>query len=172
MAQRMISVQLKGLPSIINNLARFINTAKHHVEHLPMVCALDYVELVRKKIMEQDFTYTRLSDDYKKWKDLHYPSAKTFWHLGGDLVQAIQAVPFGTNSWAGTILHGVMDSGGKSYGRTSRTEILKYALSLEEGSSNIPARPLFGPAIDEYINGGFQKRVAEVKTSFIQNWKK
>lgn len=138
-----------------------------------MLCALDYVELIRNKIIQQDFSYQDLSPEYKKWKQEHFPLAKTFWHLGGDLVQAIQAVRFDTRTWAATILPSVMDSGGKSYGRSSRTSILTYARVVEEGWEplNIPARPLFAPTNEEYMNNGFIERIEEVRKKLIANWK-
>jgi len=139
-----------------------------------MVCSIDYVELIRKKIMQQDFSYPALSPSYEEWKRQNYPNAKTFWHLGGELVQAIQSMRFGLNEWAATIPEGVSDSGGKSYGRTSRTEILTYAMTLEEGYDpfNIKARPLFAPTNEEYAQNGYLDKVEEVRKSLLSVWRK
>ena len=137
-----------------------------------MICSIDYVHLIQNKIITQDFTYPSLSPDYAKWKQEHFPNAKTFWHLGGDLVKAVQALQLGAKTWAGTIPQGIFDSGHKSYGRTTSTEILKYAHVLEEGYGNIKARPLFAPTNEEYEKNGYEVRLEEARKSIIINWGK
>jgi len=147
---------------------------KYEVNALPKQCAIDYVLRLKERIINQSFSYPALNKDYTKWKDEHYPSAKTFWHLGGDLVKAITVLPLGKNTWAGTIQGGVQDSGGKSYFRDSSTEILKYALILESGYKGlkytIPARPLFVPTGETYITLDYPTRLLETKRNIMRKW--
>ncbi len=150
-----------------------MKVAVQQSEKLPKVCAIDYVNLVRAKIINQDFQFTKLSPAYEKWKSENFPLAKTFWYLGGDLLRAIQPVNLGTNTWAGTIPKTAMDTGGKNWDRKGPAKsILYYALALENGvpSMHLPARPLFGPANEEYMKNGYLRRVEKVRTEFIKCW--
>lgn len=167
-------IKFVGLARIFSSLNRILQTAELESGRLPKICAIDYVDLVRNKIIHQDFSYTPLSEGYAKWKQKYFPQAKTFWHLGGDLLKAIQAINLGTNTWAGTIPASVIDSGGKNWNRSGGAKsILYYALALEQGvpSMNIAARPLFGPANEEYAKNGYLVRIEKVRKKFIRDWR-
>lgn len=169
-----ISVKFVGLKEIIKSLTRIAKTAIKQESALPKICALDYVQLVKQKIMGQEFNYPALSEEYAEWKSTYFPSAKTFWHLSGDLLKAIQAINLGENTWAGTIPESAIDSGGKNWSRTGGAKsILFYAIALENGvpSMNIKARPLFGPTAQEYLLEGFMKRIQPVMDKFVSDWR-
>jgi len=158
MAQGGMSIKIVGLKRLFTNLERVVERVNKQSKILPKAFALDYITLVKDKIKNQNFDQstwekTGLSTKYEEWKTEHYPAAKTWWHLGGDLLKAIAVVKVGDNSYAGTIPEAATDTGHKSYYRNTTTSILKYARTLEYGyaPSEIPARPLFGPAAEEFI---------------------
>ncbi len=135
---------------------------------------------MKQKILSQDFTFKGLSPVYRMWKKQHFPQAKTFWHLSGDLHRAIQVIQINPKTFAGTVPASIMDSGGKSYGRVSSTSILKYAMALENGASwtqngtahRIPARPLFWPTGLEYEAHGYQAHLNKAVAALKQGWRK
>jgi hypothetical protein len=164
----------KGLTHLVNSLTRLIKTADKQVATFPKICAIEYVQFIRKKIIQQSFLFTSLSDDYAEWKNKYFPNAKTFWHLSGELLNAIQVINMGGNSWAGTIPSSAIDSGGKNWGRSGgEKSILYYALLLEEGNvaSNLPPRPLFGLANKEYFTTKFQDKIEKLRTLLIKQWR-
>jgi hypothetical protein len=149
-----MSIKLVGVKRLLTNLTRVLTRVEKQTQKLPKILAVEYVQLVKQKIISQDFSYAPLSPAYEEWKAEHYPGAKTWWHLGGDLVKAIDVIRFSATSYAGTISPSAMDTGHKSYYRDTETSILLYALSLEYGvaSIDLPPRPLFGPAAVEYVS--------------------
>jgi len=173
MGQQIMYVQFSGMKKLLSNLQGVLKTGISLSRSIPANCALDYVQLVKHKIIKQDFSYHRLSKNYTKWKDIHYPTAKTFWHLSGDLQRSVQVLQIGTNAFAGTIPASLMDSGHKSYRRSSSTSILKYALILEEGNSefNLAPRPLFVPAAREFIANTYPKYLTKAVQELKRSWR-
>lgn len=165
-----------------NNLQRVLKAAQTHSKQIPALCSLEYVALVKQKIITQNFAFPfkSLGKVYTVWKGIHYPSAKTFWHLSGDLHRSIQSIQISPTAFAGTIPASIMDSGHKSYGRTSATSILKYAMALENGadwmqngkSQHIAARPLFWPTALEYEANGYQKHLTKAVSALKKGWRK
>jgi len=179
MAQGGMSIKIVGLKRLFTNLERVLDRVNKQSKILPKAFALDYITLVKDKIKNQNFDKSgwgkiALNDRYAEWKATNYPSAKTWWHLGGDLIKAIAVIQVGENAYAGTIPEAAMDSGSKSYYRNTATSILKYARTLEYGylPNKIPARPLFGPAAEEYVrNNMFDTHINKALKYIISGWR-
>ena len=153
-----MSIRITGLRKVYNNLARVTLAVNRQSKSIPAECAFEYVQLVKQKIISQDFNFIPLRPAYAAWKKKHFPHARTFWHLSGDLHKAVQVIQIGAKEFAGTVPASIMDSGRKSYARNTSTSILKYAMALENGATwtqngrtrKIPPRPLFWPTAVEY----------------------
>lgn len=173
--QHQITIEFTNLAKMLTMLDTYKQYVLNQIRIYVKDCSLEYVQQVKDKIIGQNFHYPALDDTYAEWKAKHYPAAKTFWHLAGDLQKAVASVNLRTSGnsfrYAGTIPAGLMDSGGKSYWRTSATEILTYARVLEYGYKNIPARPLFTPVGEAYFKDSLPKQLEKIRKKMIKRWR-
>ena len=137
-------------------------------------CAVDYSTRVIGNIAQEKYGAAYPPSPpyhprYAVWKAARYPM-KT-WQLKGDLLRNVTYFRAG-EGWAGGVMSGVMDSGGKSWlgwGRGPRKEIAMYARIGELGPK---ARPVFAPTADEYADDpeGWVKRGAEALQKVKVAW--
>jgi len=147
-------------------------------------CAIDYYQLVMKKILAMNSPRPAYSKRYRNWKYeygwMGYPSP---WRLKGDLVNSLTAFK-ASNGWIGGVPIGAVDSGGKSwFGKGSKGPLGKakpiamYGTVMEKGGDYTaqgggvhPARPVFGPAAEEYAREGWMRRGMEAVNELKKSW--
>lgn len=137
----------------------------------PMRCAVDYVYRVSNNISTQKFaaSYSPLNERYRHWKILQFGQDKGFWVLRGLLQKSIK--PFKVREgWFGGIDADIMAPGTSWFGEKpgSPISIAEYGYWLEYGRRGQPARPLFRPTLDEFVEEGWQ-RVADFSISKMAN---
>lgn len=152
------------------------------VNSMQFRCATDFLSLLRRNIMTQKFagTYARLNPKYRAWKEQYGRSGLNFWSLFGDLVKSLERRREGTRTKKTSkffvgIPRGARDKGGKSwFGKGDKgppKSINFYATMGEYGRRGQPARPLFGPTQDEYVNSGrWAKRGVESLGKLFVAW--
>ena len=150
--------------------------AGNQLNDLPYRQALDYIDLIRKNISSDKYgaTYADYNPRYASWKYNIFRSTGGFWELRGELLAALKAIKFG-RGWLGGIPAGVMDSGNVSWlgiGDKGRSiPIALYGQWMEYGRRGQPARPLFGPTLDEYSGAGAVKRGIESLKRIRSGWR-
>lgn len=176
-------VQSIGIAFVARDMKRWLNAqdklimrANYFViEDMQMRCAVDYSNRVIANIVEGRYGAASPPSPpyhprYATWKAARYPM-KT-WQLKGDLVKNITYFR-AKGGWAGGVMAGVMDSGGKSWlgwGHGPSKEIAMYARIGELGPK---ARPVFTPTAEEYANdsGGWVKRGHDALKSVGGAWR-
>lgn len=145
-------------------------------------CAVDYQQLVIGAITSQKYApYTPYVKRYKEWKE-KYGKLSGFHRLGGDLVKNIKSFKTGVGKnqgWAGGVVPGSMDTGGKSWrgkGDKGPPKSIEFYAGIMEGKvkvrrkQNHPLRKVFEPVRNEYAKGGFLLRGEETLQKIGRNW--
>lgn len=116
------------------------------------VNAVKYRNLVLMNISTQKYgpSFKPLSPVYREWKRANsFPLS--FWILKGDLMKNIVVQKVGVADWESGPDPSAYDSGGKNWSMTGPPKsIAKYAQWVEEGTSKMPGRPVFGASSYEY----------------------
>lgn len=142
---------------------------------MQMDCAIEYYQLVHKNIMSEKYagSYAPYSKAYAKWKkkkDYKYPG---WWKLNLDLIKALTIFKQG-DGYVGGVPPGVMDTGGKSYGKGRPYKIAKYGWIAEWGGvfagQAHPARAVFQPTMDEYAKDSWKKKGQEALNKVGGAW--
>lgn len=128
----MVILNLNIDPSAFNRArTRLDRRLRYWKRELPYRVALLYIDAVQRAITTQNFPqrYAPHSKNYKKSNDL-------FWVKTGDLLEEIMTAPLAT-------IENTADYSSLGF-RFSR-KALDTIKFMEEGTVNMPARPLFGP---------------------------
>ncbi len=158
-------------------LDRIAHKARTQEQILPFNASTDYKHLLIRNILTQKYagSYAPYSERYAKWKAQTMMMGSHFWMLFGDLRESIATFKVPGGFFSG-IPVGAFDSGGKSMfgtpdelkGKSKR--ISMYGRAMEYGIGQ-PARPLFGPTLNEYFLGGFSLRGLESLNKIRLGWR-
>jgi len=159
---------VKKLNKAITRLERVLAIEKND---LPMYSALDYVYRLNRNIVNQKFagTYASYSPKYAAWKSKNYPGSIGFWHLRGYMLKNLRAFK-DPQGWIGGI-NGSITVPGIGFGKGSKPQNLSdIGFRMEYGKGRQPARPLFMPTLDEYVNEGWPTVIARTITKMKGAW--
>ena len=152
----MIQFEIEGLEELQEALAEISNRVDRYVEGgrgYNQQCALAYYNLLKYNILNQTYRYMwpKYNPDYEAWKLKEYPG-REFWQLTMSLYHAISV-------WHESREH---TKGGRKAGwaaglfpsetNEAGVPIDAYAIQMEQGFGNQPARPLFAPTLDDFIS--------------------
>jgi len=167
----------KDLKKVLSAIAKVRSAVYVRAKNIGYQLGVDYLKLVYLNIVNQRYSagYEPYSEKYGKWKSKRGPESR-FWILSGDLLQALSMWKKGKFGWVSGIPAGILDSGGKNYsGLGKPTYIGAYGRIMEYGGSFEgqvhPARPVFGPTLEEYKKSGALKRLKESRTIIKRNWR-
>lgn len=160
-----ITVDPNDLKKWLRALDRVESGVQRQALEVPRQQAIDYMTMLIQNIISgKHGPYPKYNERYALWKS-QFRGGASYWQLFGDLVQAIGTFRVGGTekwqyAWLSGIPAGVDDSGGKSWmgigDRGEAKEIAFYG-GVMEGTiktqvQNHPARPIFGPTLEEYTN--------------------
>ncbi|MDY0324787.1 MAG: hypothetical protein RBQ87_01270 [Candidatus Cloacimonadaceae bacterium] len=160
------------------SLLKLQSMIEHEAGVLSYNNAASFRAMLLRNILTQKFatTYAPYSPRYAEWKTQKMLLGSHFWKLFGDVLENI-TLHRRNDGWFAGIPEGIYDSGGKSWFATKTNRVGKkkpvsmYAIVMEEGLNSHPARPMFGPTLDEYAAGEWIRQAEQSLKRINEAWR-
>lgn len=183
-----VKIDRSDLEKITRSVGILKSCVKKETSEFPRICGIKYYDILLSNINSgkhmEGFQYGRTAGSrrYVEWKKKFGAYDKGFWRLTDDLMRAIKNQRFSTGYLVG-IRAGVKDSGGKSWlgskdnPKGKPKHIAMYARTLEFGNEDQnksgyhPPRPMFGPALEDFISMELKQMVYKTMIKMSTTWK-
>jgi len=146
---------------------------------IPKLGAIQFRDRVADAILSQKYVESgwEYSESYADWK-AGQCKGDGYWRLAGDLVASLSISKMG-GGWFSGVPSGIMDSGGKSYGKGKSRDIAWYGRIIEWGGVfNTPnglqkhkARHVFVPTLKDFAAIDWPRIGAQALTEIAKSWR-
>ena len=155
--------------------------ATYEAKNNPEKGATEFYQMLFRNIMQGRYTgaFAKHTKDYKKWKA--GVTSKGYWRLQDHVLQYLNAFKVShpnrggrrVYAWMGGIPNGIKVTSWSWYGKKYNQvkELAVYAKYVEYGTSQMPARPVFGWTTESYWRAGFlTRKLSQSRKKIKDKW--